>query len=73
MSGCWESIWPSILLIAVFISPALAQYDTFRIWISHVDEVYYIPMIENMTPEAVENMQKDPIPLARMLGYALSL
>jgi hypothetical protein len=38
-----------------------------------VDEVYYIPMIENMTPEAVENMQKDPTALARMLGYALSL
>lgn len=63
----------SLLLIIGCVMPAPAQHDTFRKWMTHVDEVYHINMIENMTPEAVKNIQKDPAPLARMLGYALSL
>ena len=63
----------TIILSIILISSTAAAQDTFSKWMDYLEETYYRTMMSNISVDTPLSANTDPGPVARMMGYDLSL
>lgn len=68
-----KKIYLAVILILLVCSSFSVAQSTFDKWMQHVEETYYYNYLDNARTDAPLDIKTDPAPIARIMGYALSL